>query len=88
MKRTVILIDGQNLFYSLKNLNIIEKDVKWNELFKWFLTLEDELIRTYWFRPQRLLDSHYTSQNIKNQIIYKKHNNYYSSFLNNPNSIP
>jgi len=88
MKRTVILIDGQNLFYSLKNLNIYERDVKWNELFKWFLAAEDELIRTYWFRPQRLLDTHYTTQNIKNQIIYKKFNNYYSDFLNNTGNIP
>jgi len=30
MKRVIILIDGQNLFYGLKDLNILEKNVKWD----------------------------------------------------------
>lgn len=51
-KRVVILIDGQNLFYGLKQLNIQERDIKWNDLFKSLLEPADEMIRAYWFRPQ------------------------------------
>jgi uncharacterized LabA/DUF88 family protein len=89
MKRTVILIDGQNLYYNLKELGLIESRIKWNELFQSIIEKnEDELIRTYWFRPQKILDTYFTEYNIRNQIFYKKHNTYYESFRNKTTGIP
>ncbi|HVN57774.1 MAG TPA: NYN domain-containing protein [Bacteroidales bacterium] len=88
MKKVIILIDGQNLFYCLKDIGVIEKKVKWDALFKHLLEPEDELIRTYWFRPQRILDSYFTHANIKNQIVYKQFQNYYQAFLSDPSGLP
>jgi uncharacterized LabA/DUF88 family protein len=72
-KRVTILIDGQNLFYNLKHLGIVERDIRWNAFFQSLLDCNDELIRTYWFRPQRIQDTHYTTLNIRNQIAYVHH---------------
>lgn len=66
MKSTIILIDGQNLFYSLKHIGIMERDIIWDNFFSSLLAPDDELIRTYWFRPQKILDSYYTASNIRN----------------------
>lgn len=77
-KRVVILIDGQNLYYGLKHLGIVERNIYWDKLFKSLLQPEDELVRTYWFRPQKILDSAYTAEGIRNFIVYKK----YRSSLN------
>lgn len=88
MKRTVILIDGQNLFFALKSLGIQEKEIIWDKFFKSLLASNDELIRTYWFRPQRILDSYFTAQNVKNQIVYKKFNEYYNDFRNDYVNLP
>lgn len=76
MKRVVVLVDGQNLYYSLQNIGILEKQIKWDYFFKSLITSEDELIRTYWFRPQKILDTYYTALNIRNQIAYKKYSIY------------
>ena len=43
-KKVVILIDGQNLFYGLKQLGLRELDIKWTELFNSMLEPADELI--------------------------------------------
>lgn len=88
MKRVVILIDGQNLFYSLRHIGIMEKDVVWDKFFKYLLNQEDELIRTYWFRPQKLLDGYFTSQNIRNQICYKKFNPHIHDYQTNRSLVP
>lgn len=79
-KRVVILIDGQNLFYGLKDLNILEKDIRWDMFFKSLLSEHDELIRTYWFRPQKILDSYYTHENIEKHITYLKFKNYFDTY--------
>lgn len=72
-KQVVILVDGQNLYYSLQGMKIIEKDVDWTSLFGSMIDEGDELIRTYWFRPSKILDTYYTEQNIQNFIVYKKY---------------
>jgi uncharacterized LabA/DUF88 family protein len=82
MKRTVILIDGQNLFYTLKSLGLKEHDLNWNKLFKSFLETDDELIRTYWFRPQKLFDGSYSSASIRNQIAHNLFKDCYPNFRN------
>lgn len=88
MKRVIILIDGQNLYYALRSIGCLEKEVSWTELFKSFLVADDELIRTYWFRPQRILDTYFTTANIKYQIINRKFNSYCKQFLADPKSLP
>lgn len=79
-KKVVVLIDGQNLFYGLRALGLQERDIKWSELFTSMLEPNDELIRAYWFRPQRILDGHFTPDSIRNQIVYKNYNGCYQDF--------
>lgn len=88
MKRVVILVDGQNLFYGLKDLGILEKNIKWNDFFKHLLEQDDELIRTYWFRPQKILDSFFTSSNIRNHIVYQEYHVHFNNFKNDQSKIP
>jgi uncharacterized LabA/DUF88 family protein len=88
MKRVIVLIDGQNLFYSLREMNILEKQIKWDEFFK-HLTLEnEELIRVYWFRPQKILDTYYTNWTIKSHIVLKKHKTHFQNYKNNIEAVP
>ena len=88
MKRVVVLVDGQNLFYTLKDLSLIEKDIKWNVFFNHLLVPEDELIRVYWFRPQRILDTHYTHQHIESYIVGRRFRIHYENYKNNKEAIP
>lgn len=88
MKKTIILVDGQNLYYGLKDLGIDEKDVLWDKLFHSLLSADDELIRTYWFRPQKILDNNHSSDNIKYSICNKRYNNYLQTYMHNPASLP
>lgn len=79
-KNVVVLIDGQNLFYSLQNINLKEREINWTKLFNSFLEANDELIRAYWFRPQKIQDTHLTHESIINQVIYKNYNGCYNNF--------
>lgn len=79
-KKVVVLIDGQNLFYGLQNINLKERDINWTKLFNSFLEPQDELIRAYWFRPQKIQDGHLNHDAILNQIIYKNYNGCYTNF--------
>lgn len=79
-KKVVILIDGQNLFYGLQYLGLKERDIKWTHLFQSLLEPNDELIRAYWFRPQRIQDGHLTAESIRNQVIYKRYNGCYAHY--------
>ncbi|MDR0694143.1 MAG: NYN domain-containing protein [Prevotellaceae bacterium] len=88
MKRVVVLVDGQNLYYTLKDLSLIEKDIKWNDFFNHLLEPEDELIRAYWFRAQRILDTHYTHQHIEKFIIRRQFKSHYENYKNNKSAIP
>jgi hypothetical protein len=68
MKRVVILIDGQNLFYELKGIQLKERDILWKDFFRSLLTdSDDEFVRAYWFRPQRILDTYYLDNVTLNQ---------------------
>ena len=88
MKKVVVLIDGQNLYYNLKEMNIKEKDIDWTKFFNGILDTGEELIRAYWFRPQKILDSYFTSSNIKYQIVRKHYPNRLSYFPNDLENIP
>jgi uncharacterized LabA/DUF88 family protein len=89
MKKAIVLIDGQNLFYGLKDMLLKEKDINWTAFFNSLIDpTSEELIRTYWFRPQRILDSNYTAFNIRNQIYYKNHRAHFNNFKNDKSKIP
>ena len=86
-KKVVVLVDGQNLFYALQQMGLKERDINWASLFASFCEPTDELIRAYWFRPQKIQDSHLTAESIRNQVVYKKYNNYYANYRNGKLSI-
>jgi uncharacterized LabA/DUF88 family protein len=90
-KKVVVLIDGQNLFYGLQSIRMKERDINWTKLFNSFLESNDELVRAYWFRPQRIQDGHLTEDAIRNQIIYKNYNGCYENYKNgnpiDPNTV-
>lgn len=69
MAKTIILIDGQNLYYSLKNIKLVENDIDWDKFFNLIVNTNDTIIRAYWFRPGKILDTHYNRKNITKAVI-------------------
>lgn len=88
MKKVIVLVDGQNLYYGLKSMKLLESNIHWSNLFKCFLTDDDELIRTYWFRPQKILDTYYTHTNIVYQIIKNEFHKYLREYCLDQTRIP
>jgi uncharacterized LabA/DUF88 family protein len=88
MKRAIILIDGQNLYYGLKDLRVNERDVLWDLFFKSLLSPEDELVRTYWFRPQKILDTNHSPYQIRHTVCYKSFRNHSNAYNADTASIP
>lgn len=88
MKRVVILIDGQNLFYGLKNIGLKERDIFWKDFFKSLTEPDDEFIRAYWFRPQKILDTYYTEQNIRNTIVWKNYYIHLQNYKTDKSKVP
>lgn len=64
-------------------MKIMEKDVDWTSLFNSMIDTNEELIRAYWFRPAKILDTYYTETNIKNSIVYKKYRTHLENLKNN-----
>ncbi len=81
-KKVVVLIDGQNLFYVLKSIGLKEAEINWTKLFSSFLEQGDELIRAYWFRPQRIVGEPPSPTAIRNKIAYNHYSNYYHDYKN------
>ena len=54
MKKVTVFIDGQNLWHSLRDIGLRESDIDWNKLINSLLTDDDELVRSYWFRPLKI----------------------------------
>lgn len=82
-KKVVVLVDGQNLYYGLKSIGFKEREITWNKLFNSFLEDGDELVRAYWFRPQRIQDGNLTPESLRNQIVYKHYRGSYDNFREN-----
>lgn len=72
MKKTLIFVDGQNLFYSLKDMGIQEVDINWNAFLQGCLDKDDELIRAYWYQAQKLSNPNITLD--KAQRIVERQN--------------
>lgn len=68
MKKTLVFVDGQNLFYSLKNINLTESQINWDSLFSALIEANDELIRVYWYQPQKLSTPHLTIEKARRFI--------------------
>lgn len=88
MKRTIILIDGQNLFYSLKNMKIWESEIEWTKFFNSLLDKDDELLRTYWYRPAKILDRGFTYNRFYGSYIWKNHNDLHAAYYEDYRSLP
>jgi len=73
MKKVIVLIDGQNLFYSLKNLKIGELDIKWDIFLSDLIDMDEELLRTYWFRPEKLQYGELNEYRMTEHIIWRDH---------------
>lgn len=54
MKKTLIFVDGQNLFYALRDMGIYEREINWSAFLRNLLMDDDELVRTYWYQAQKL----------------------------------
>lgn len=57
MRKVIILIDGQNLYYTLKELGFKEAQIDWKIFFNYIIEKDDELLRSYWFRPEKISDN-------------------------------
>lgn len=54
MRNAVIFIDGQNFHFALQNIGLQEKDIIWEEFFKYIMPPQHSLVRAYWYQPQRV----------------------------------
>ena len=54
MTRTVIFIDGQNLYKRLRGVGLMEKDIEWTRTFDDLLPKGGQLVRAYWYQPAKV----------------------------------
>lgn len=54
MVRTVVFIDGQNLYKRLRSISLAEKDINWSDVFAYLLPAGGTLVRAYWYQPARV----------------------------------
>lgn len=70
-------------------MKIVEKEIDWTKFFLSIIGSDDELIRAYWFRPAKILDTYYTSENVKKSIVYKKYRHHLENYKSgNLTSVP
>ena len=51
-------------------------------MFASFIDSDDELVRAYWFRPQKILDTYFTDDMIRKQIVNKFYRTHFNNFKN------
>ena len=74
--KTTILIDGQNLFHTLKDFKLKEQSLAWDKIFSSLLSSEkDELLGVYWFRPKEISEFYLTKKNIAKRLFHNKYKN-------------
>ncbi len=54
MTKSVVFIDGQNLYKRLRDIALVEKDINWTKVFEYLLPAGGRLIRAYWYQPARV----------------------------------
>lgn len=67
-RKTLIFVDGQNLFYSLRDMGIQEVQVKWDSFFDALLEPGDEFIRAYWYQAQKFAGPRLTLENARRHV--------------------
>lgn len=87
MKKVIILIDGQNLYYNLKEIGLKESHIKWSDFFSSLTEEGDELIRTYWFRPQKIHDANFTRKYFIARLLSRKNRSLVQKYFKDPDSI-
>ena len=74
--RTTILIDGQNLFHTLRDFKIQEQNLAWDRIFASLLSGEqEELLGVYWFRPKEISEIYLTRRNISKRLFHNEYKN-------------
>ena len=81
MKKVVILIDGQNLFYDLRGMNLKEKQIDWTKLFADITGENEEFIRAYWFRADRISGFTTNPDAIENLVVKSKFPRIFSQYV-------
>ena len=55
IRKVAILIDGQNLYDTLKHIRLLESAIHWGRFFADLLESDDELMKIYLFRRGKLM---------------------------------
>ncbi len=71
MKKAIIFIDGQNLYYTLRNIDLKEIDIDWTKFLNYLKEEGEEICRTYWFRPEKI-SNHKLTIYISRAIVTRK----------------
>lgn len=71
-KRIIIFIDGQNLYHAIRSIGLREIDIDFKKVFNDCLEEEDELIRTYLFRPEKVQNFYIDKRKIACDILEAK----------------
>lgn len=73
-ERTLIIIDGENLFYSLREIGVKVRQVNWNHLFI-ELVGKGKLIEAQWHRPKYLHPHSLKKEVVLTQLLQEKYPN-------------
>jgi len=87
MDKAIVLVDGQNLFYSLKNLSLTESMIDWGAFLKNLVSPTDRLVRTYWFRPAKLHYGDVDTHKMTDHIIRRDYSHTKMEFFKDRNKI-
>ena len=71
--KTIIVVDGQNLYYQLQAFRLLERDIHWSNFFNSLIEKKDNLIRTYWFRAERLYAGRVDISTISKNLSFEKY---------------
>jgi len=79
---TIVLIDGQNLYYTLRRANLKETDIAWDKFFHSLLEgKEDRLLRVYWFRPAKVKEIRLLKFKVAKSLFHNKYKNREEEFI-------
>ncbi|MCY4244593.1 MAG: NYN domain-containing protein [Gammaproteobacteria bacterium] len=70
--KTLIFVDGQNLFYSLKRMELKVGQVHWGNFFDSCLEAKDQLIRAYWYQAEKINRPRIDEERTR-RVVQKEH---------------
>lgn len=83
MKKVSVFIDGQNLYHSLRDIGLKEIDIDWGKLINSLLSENDELVRSYWFRPSKIQEIELRFHGFRKWYITTNHPDKYDEYYVN-----